>query len=247
MISCRSEERRVFRFGPHPLFVTRNQHRQFEPRGKTIKKLLVLSPPLLILLMLSACSLATTLHFDEFGTSPLLNVDGVHVFGVTFQFSLGGGRLQRTDWNVGVRRAGFRPALHRANHRDAYACIRSPTPLLQFDLALHTLATIDPAYTVTLSSGLVLSGLTTPQLPDGLYSEGTFFYTGAPVTGATITFYSGVDPFNDSANVSAFGLHNLTAQPPDPATPLLLFGALLARRDPKTQDPWLIRRLNQYR
>ena len=39
--------------------------------------------------MLSACSLATTLHFDEFGTSPLLNVDGMHVFGVTFQFSPG--------------------------------------------------------------------------------------------------------------------------------------------------------------
>src|ERR1017187_4609920 len=153
--------------------------------------------------MLSACPLATTLHFDEFGTSPLLNVDGMYVFGVTFQFSLGGGRLQRTDWNVGGPPCSFPPRSSPGQPPDAYACIRCPTPLLQFDLALYTLAIIDPAYTVTLSSGQVLSGLTTPQLPDGLYSEGTFFYTGAPVTGATITFYSGVDPFNDSANVSA--------------------------------------------
>ena len=41
-----------------------------------MKKLSVLSPLLLILLMLPACSFATALHFDEFGTSPLLNVDG---------------------------------------------------------------------------------------------------------------------------------------------------------------------------
>jgi len=73
----------------------------------------------------------------------------------------------------------------------------------------------------------VLSGSTTPQ-PDGLYSEGTFLYQGAPVTGATITFYNGVDPFNDSANVSAFGLDNLTYQTPEPATQMLLAGALLA-------------------
>ncbi len=122
----------------------------------------------------------------------------------------------------------FPPRSSPGQPPDAYACIRYPTPLLQFDLALYTLATIDPAYTVTLSSGQVLSGLTTPQLPDGLYSEGTFFYTGAPVTGATITFYSGVDPFNDSANVSAFGLDNLTYQTPEPATQMLLAGALLA-------------------
>src|ERR1035437_6021412 len=34
------------------------------------------------------------------------------------------GRLQRADWNVGYRRAGFRPAPHRANHRDADAGLR---------------------------------------------------------------------------------------------------------------------------
>ena len=177
--------------------------------------------------MLSACSLATTLHFDEFGTSPLLNVDGMHVFGVTFQFSLGGGRLQRTDWNVGVRRARFRPALHRANRRTLTLAFDTPRRCCNSTWRCIPWLPIDPAYTVTLSSGQVLSGSTTPQ-PDGLYSEGTFFYTGAPVTAATITFYSGVDPFDDSANVSAFGLDNLTYQTPEPATPLLLAGALLA-------------------
>ena len=103
-----------------------------------------------------------------------------------------------------------------------------PTPLLQFDLVLDTLATIDSAYTVTLSGEQVLSGSTTPQLPDGLYSEGTFVYTGAPITVATIAFYDGVDPYNDSIDVSAFGLDNLTYEAAEPATQLLLGGALLA-------------------
>ena len=64
-----------------------------------MKKLLVLSP--LLLLMFSACSFASTLSFDEFGISPLLNVDGMHVFGVTFHFSPGA-----ADYNGQIGTAG---------------------------------------------------------------------------------------------------------------------------------------------
>jgi hypothetical protein len=71
----------------------------------------------------------------------------------------------------------------------------------------------------------VLNGATTPQ-PGGFYSEGTFLYTGAPVTGATITFFNGVDSFN--GEVTAFGLDNLTYQTPEPATQMLFVGGLLA-------------------
>ena len=190
-----------------------------------MKKLLVLSP--LLLLMLPACSFATTLHFDEFGTSPLLSVDGMHVFGVTFQFSDGVAYYNDQIGTPGTAVLVSDPLLTGPTTGTLTLAFDDPTPLLQFDLVLQTLAPIDPAYTVTLPSGQVLSGLTTPQ-PGGLYSEGTFLYQGAPVTGATITFYNGVDPFNDSANVSAFGLDNLTYQTPEPATQMLLAGALLA-------------------
>jgi hypothetical protein len=188
-----------------------------------MKKLLVLSP--LLLLMLPACSLAATLHFDEFGTSPLLNADGMHVFGVTFHFSPGS-----ADYNGQIGTSGLAvlvsdPLLTGPTTGTLTLAFDNPTPLLQFDLALQSLDTISSAYTVTVSSGAVLGGSTTPQ-PLGLYSEGTFLYTGVPVTGASITFFNGLDSLG--GDVSAFGLDNLTYQTPEPGTPLLLAGALLA-------------------
>jgi hypothetical protein len=70
----------------------------------------------------------------------------------------------------------------------------------------------------------VLIGSTMPQ-PDGFYSEGTFLYTGAPVNGATITFFNGTDSMG--GDVSAFGLDNLTYEAPEPNTSVQLAGALL--------------------
>lgn len=190
-----------------------------------MKKLFALSPLLLILLVLPACSFATTLHFDEFGTSPLLNVDGMHVFGVTFHFSPG-----LADYNGSIGTSGLTvlvsdPVLTGTTAGTLTLDFDTPTPLLQFDLALLSADILDPAYTVTLSSGAVLSGSTMPQ-PGGFYSEGTFQYAGAPVTGAAITFFNGLDSFN--GDVTNFALDNLTYQTPEPGTPLLLAGALLA-------------------
>ena len=188
----------------------------------------VLAPVLPMLLMLPACSFATTLYFDEFGTSSPLSVDGLHVFGVTFNFSPG-----TADYNGQIGTPGFAvlvsdPLLTGPTTGTLTLAFDAPTPLLQFDLVLQSLDTFDSAYTVTLSSGAVLSGSTAPQ-PLGLYSEGTFLYTGDPITGAAITFFNGTDSLG--GDVAAFGLDNLTyetSQTPEPATAFTLAGALLA-------------------
>jgi hypothetical protein len=188
-----------------------------------MKSLFVLSLLLLTLLVFPASSLATTLTFDEFGTS-LLNVDGMHVFGVTFHFSPGS-----ADYNGQIGTAGLTvlvsdPLLTGPTTGTLTITFDKPTPLLQFDLALLSLDTIDPAYLVVLSSGDVLSGSTMP-LPDGLYSEGTFLYTGTPISEAAITFFNGTDSMG--GDVAAFGLDNLTYQTPEPNTSAQLAGSLL--------------------
>ena len=190
-----------------------------------MKKLFALSTLLLILFALPACSFAATLHFDEFGTSPLLNVDAMHVFGVTFHFSPG-----LADYNGQIGTSGLAvlvtdPALTGPTGGTLTLDFDTPTRLLQFDLALLSTAPIDLAYAVSLSGGVVLGGSTTPQ-PGGYFSEGTFLYTGAPVTSAAITFFSGTDSLG--GDVTDFGLDNLTYENPEPGTLLLLAGALLA-------------------
>ena len=168
-------------------------------------------PLLLILLMLPACSFATTLYFDEFGTSPLLSVDGMHVFGVTFHFSPGEADYNGQIGTSGLAVSGFRPAPHRANHRDAHTCLRYPdaTAAIRLGVAQSGHASAQPTRSL-FPAGTVLSGSTTPQ-PVGLYSEGTFQYTGAPITGAAITFFNGTDSLG--GDVAAFGLDNLTYVP----------------------------------
>lgn len=190
-----------------------------------MKNVHVLSTLLLILLVFPAISHATTLSFDEFVPAPLLGVDGMHVFGVTFHFSAG-----EADYNGQIGTSGLAvlvsdPLLTGPTAGTLTLAFDTPTPLLQFDLVLLSLDSISTAYTVALSSGDIFSGSTTPQ-PAGLYSEGEFQYTGAPVTGAAITFFNGVDSMG--GDVSAFGLDNLTFQTPEPTTQMLLAGALLA-------------------
>jgi hypothetical protein len=193
-----------------------------------MKSRFVLSPLLLMLLLLPTSSLAATLHFDEFGTSSPISVDGLHAFGVTFNFTSGS-----ADYNGNIGTSGLTvlvsdPLLTGPTNGTLTLTFDVPTPLLQFDLALNSADTISQAYTVTLFSGDVFNGSTTPQAL-GVYSEGEFLYTGSPIGGATITFYSGQDSLG--GNVSAFGLDNLTydtSQTPEPATPFLLASALLA-------------------
>jgi hypothetical protein len=149
----------------------------------------------------------------------------MHVFGVTFHFSSGS-----ADYNGHIGTEGLAvlvsdPLLTGPTSGTLTMTFDNPTPMLQFDLALLSVVTIDLAYTVVVSSGDVLIGSTTPQ-PDGLYSEGTFLYTGAPISGAAITFFNGTDSMG--GDVAAFGLDNLTYQAPEPGTFVQLTCALLA-------------------
>jgi hypothetical protein len=148
----------------------------------------------------------------------------MHAFGVTFQFSPGLAEYNGTIGSSGITVLVSDPVLTGPSAGTLTFAFDDPTPLLQFDLALLSLAPIGQAYTVTLSSGAVLNGSTTPQ-PGGFYSEGAFLYTGAPVTSAAITFFNGVD--SDGGDVRFFALDNLTYQTPEPGTLLPLAGALL--------------------
>ena len=190
-----------------------------------MKKLLILSTLLLALLLFPADSSATALNFDEFGTSSLLNADAFSASGVTFHFSAG---TAYYDGQIGI--GGFAvlvsdPLLSGPTTGTLAMDFDSPTSLLKFNLVLLSMDTIDPAYTVVLSDGTVIVGSTTPQ-PGGFASEGTFLYTGAPITGATVTFFNGMDSLG--GNVTDFGLDNLAFDAPEPSTQLLLAGALLA-------------------
>jgi hypothetical protein len=190
-----------------------------------MKKLLILSTLLLALLLFPADSFASVLSFDEFGTSSLLNANTVSVSGVTFHFNAG---TAYYDGQIGV--AGFAvlvtdPLLSGPTTGTLTMDFASATSRLSFNLVLLSLDTIDPAYTVTLSDGSVIVGSSAPQ-PGGLFSEGTFLYSGAPITGAAITFFNGTDSLG--GNVTDFGLDNLAFDAPEPSTQLLLAGALLA-------------------
>jgi hypothetical protein len=190
-----------------------------------MKKLLTLSTLFLALLLFPADSFASVLNFDEFGTSTLLNADSMSVSGVTFHFNSGtayyDGQIGDPMFAVLVTD----PLLTGPTTGTLTMDFASPTSLLSFDVALNSLNTIDLAYTVVLSDGSVIVGSTTPQ-PGGLFSEGTFLYTGAPITGAWVTFFNGID--STSGNVTDFGLDNLAFDAPEPSTQLLLAGALLA-------------------
>ena len=200
-----------------------------------MKSRFVLAPLLLMLLLLPASSFAATLYFDEFGTSSPLSVDGLHVFGVTFNFSPGAADYNGQIGTSGLTELVSDPLLTGPTTGTLTLTFDNPTPMLQFDLVLQSLDTISSAYTVTLSTGDVLGGSTTPQ-PLGVYSEGEFLYTGAPISGAAITFFNGTDSLG--GDVEAFGLDNLTYQTPEPATPLLFVAALLALGViGRTQDP----------
>ncbi len=190
-----------------------------------MKKLLILSTLLLTLLLFPADSFASALNFDEFGTASPLDVDALSVSGVTFHFSLG-----TAYYNGQLGIGGFAvlvtdPLLTGPTTGTLAMDFDNPTSLLKFNLLLLSADTIDPAYTVVLSDGTVIAGSTTPQ-PGGIFSEGTFLYSGAPITGASVTFFNGTDSLG--GNVTDFGVDNLTFDAPEPSTQLLLAGALLA-------------------
>jgi hypothetical protein len=190
---------------------------------------------LLTILLVAAAPVscvATVIHFDEFGTSAPVDANGIHLEGVTFLFGPGS-----ADFNGMIGTSGNTvfltdPVLTGPTTGTLTLLFDFPTPILQFDIALLSAATIDnsssgpnggPAYIVTLSDGTVLNGGTSPQ-PAGFYSEGQFSYSGPAINSASITFFSGLDA--QGASVNAFGLDNVAYISPEPGSIVLLTGGL---------------------
>jgi hypothetical protein len=183
---------------------------------------------LMLLFTVPEVSVATPLTFDEFGTSPSIDVNGLHTQGVLFGFTPGQAMY---NWMIGTSGNAVLtsdPVLMGPTTGTLTLAFDVPTPLLQFDIVLLSIFPIGdssgPAYTVLLSTGTTLTGNTAPQ-PGGVYSEGQFQYNGQPISGATITFFNSVDA--GGGTVDQFGIDNLTFSP-EPGTNILIAAGLIA-------------------
>ena len=187
--------------------------------------------PLCVLLLAPGASWATKINFAEFGIAPPIDVNGFHTQGVTFGFAPGSATYNEWIGTDGNALLSVDPVLSGSTNGTLTLTFDNPTPLLAFDILLLSISPIDdsnqgpnggPAYTVLLSNGVSFNGSTTPLVT---YSEGEFSYSGAPINGATITFFNGVDAFG--LPVSQFGFDNLTFVSPEPASFFGLAGGLL--------------------
>ena len=168
----------------------------------------------LLVLLYPLVSAASTLTFDELGTDTPVAVINLHIQGVTLDDP-------NAVYNGMIGTAGTcilsdDPLMTGPTPGPLTIVFDSPTPLLEFDVVLQSVVPIGdspteddggPAFTVSLSNGLVLNESTQPQL-GGIYSEGAFSYAGSPISGATVSFFSGEDSTGNT--VEAFGLDNLT-------------------------------------
>lgn len=199
----------------------------------------------LLLLTVPELSNASTIDFSELGFGSPIGVNGLHLQGVQFGFTPGlavyngvAGTTGTTEWSID-------PILMGPTTGTLTLGFDVPTSILRFDIVLRSIFPLDdvdmggnggPAFTVVLAPGVSQSGSTAPQ-PNGVYSEGRFQYTGAPITSATITFFNGMDMGN--MQVAVFGLDNLTFGVPEPATLWLiaagLIGAGAFKRYPRRQ------------
>jgi hypothetical protein len=193
-----------------------------------------LLPLFVLLLAAPGASWAATINFAEFGTAPLVDVNGFHIQGVTFGFAPGQAFYNQSVGTVGNAVLSIDPVLSGSTSGVLTLAFDYSTSVLDFDILLLSVSTIDdsnqglnggPAYTVLLSNGLSFNGGTTPLVSGG-YSEGEFSYSGAPITGATISFFNGMDM--SGLPVSEFGVDNLTFAAPEPASFFGLAGGLLA-------------------
>jgi len=193
-----------------------------------------LLPLFVLLLAVPGVSPAVTLTFAEFGTAPLSDVNGLHTQGVTFGFTPGQAFYNQSIGTAGTALLSVDPVLSGSTDGVLTLTFDYSTPLLQFDVLLLSVSTIDdsnqgfnggPAFTVLLSNGQTFTGGTTPQV-NGIYSEGSFGYSGEAINSATISFFNGFDA--NGLPVSQFGLDNLTFASPEPASFFGLAGGLLA-------------------
>jgi hypothetical protein len=183
---------------------------------------------------------ASTIDFSELGLGSPIDVNGLHTQGVQFGFSPGVAIYNGVAGTNGTAEWSLDPILLGPTTGTLTLGFDAPTPILRFDILLQSIFPIDdsgiglfggPAFTVLLSTGTTLTGGTVPQT-NGIYSEGRFQYSGTPISGATITFFNGIDL--GGMPVTAFGIDNLTfgavapqAGVPEPGTFWILGAGLV--------------------
>ena len=173
---------------------------------------------------------AVTLTFNELPSQP---VDNLSFQGVTFDFKVGGvdstdaARTRRPAGGPGSITFVQDPSLEGTASGVLTLDFATAISTLQFGVALGTVASLTPGFTVELFDPALMSLGITPVNTSSLVSatEGLFTYSGAPVTRAVIDF-------NETA-ANRFALDNLIYEPaistpvPEPAslTGLLALGA----------------------
>lgn len=164
-----------------------------------------------------------TLDFTELSPRP---VDGVSISGVTFDFKLGG--LDSSDATYGGGGPGSitwvqDPSLEGDVGGILTLDFSSPTPLLQFGVAMNLLSPVPAGVSVSLfDSALLPIGVSSLNLsPIISFAEGQFTYDGAPVKRAVIDF--------NEAAAQRFALDNLAFAPivPEPSTAVIIGAGLL--------------------
>lgn len=162
----------------------------------------------------------TTLLFEpsEIGAIGPEPADGVSVAGVSFGFTEGGGSstaaqygasgpgaLTFIDGDVLAGPAGGTLTLSFA----------TPTVTLEFGLALNTIGTVSPGFSVELfDAGLISLGTTDVDTLSLIgFSEGLFSHSGTAVKQAVVTLNT---TFPQIGGNREFALDNLTFEVPDP-------------------------------
>ena len=175
----------------------------------------------LLLCYTAAGATIATLRFDELPESTPAN--GRTVSGVTFSFEDAGVPSNELvyHFSTGVAFVNLTdPVLSGPASGRLFLDFATPTPILEFGIALDVLNPLTSGVTVWLFDPLrnPLSEIPWDTAPLLSFSEGLFAYSGAPIGRAVIEF---------SPSASSFALDNLTYAVPEPGAGGLLLGGLL--------------------
>src|SRR5690242_20122065 len=95
-----------------------------------------------LILATQGASWAGTITFDDFGSAPLIDVDGFHTQGVTFSFTSGQAFYNQSVGTTGNALLSVDPVLAGPTSGVLTLAFDYPTSLLKFDVLLLSISTI---------------------------------------------------------------------------------------------------------